>query len=158
MSSVPKNTRKHENKPETSIKHNFLVRYDTFRGFETGKRTSILYQHTISSVNVFIWLTPSFPSSTPSTPPLSAIQLVESGATKQQGVVKRLTHDYGFLQSLSCPDTIYFNTCHVLPVKEGGPERLRVGSQVRLPVFTFLVFLCILVRFLCSSLLLSYLI
>eukprot|EP00904_Undaria_pinnatifida_P012646 jgi/Undpi1/8511/HiC_scaffold_25.g10978.m1 len=56
-------------------------------------------------------------------------KLVESGATKQQGVVKRLTHDYGFLQSLSCPDTIYFNTCHVLPVKEGGPERLRVGSQ-----------------------------
>lgn len=56
-------------------------------------------------------------------------QLIDSGATKQQGVVKKLTHDYGFLRSLSCPETVYFNTAHVVQSREG--ERLRVGSQVK---------------------------
>ncbi|CAM9108870.1 unnamed protein product [Scytosiphon promiscuus] len=54
-------------------------------------------------------------------------KLVDSGATKQQGVVKKLTHDYGFLQSLSSSDVVYFNTAHV--VQTGQGERLRVGSQ-----------------------------
>ncbi|CAN0457787.1 unnamed protein product, partial [Ectocarpus sp. 12 AP-2014] len=54
-------------------------------------------------------------------------KLIDSGATKQQGVVKKLTHDYGFLRSLSCPETVYFNTAHVVQSREG--ERLRVGSQ-----------------------------
>lgn len=69
------------------------------------------------------------------TPPLcvccySVVQLIDSGATKQQGVVKKISHDYGFLQSLSCPGTVYFNTAHVVQTREG--ERLRVGSQVSL--------------------------
>lgn len=56
------------------------------------------------------------------------VQLIDSGATRQQGVVKKISHDYGFLQSLSCPDTVYFNTAHVVQTRDG--ERLRVGSQV----------------------------
>lgn len=55
-------------------------------------------------------------------------QLLDSGATKQQGVVKKMTHDYGFLQSLSSSDTVYFNTADVVQTREG--DRLRVGSQV----------------------------
>lgn len=58
------------------------------------------------------------------------VQLIDSGATKQQGVVKKMTHDYGFLQSLSSSDTVYFNTADVVQSREG--ERLRVGSQVLL--------------------------
>lgn len=56
-------------------------------------------------------------------------QLVDSGATKQQGVVKKMTHDYGFLQSLSSPDTVYFNSADVVQGSREG-ERPRVGSQV----------------------------
>lgn len=61
----------------------------------------------------------------------AAEQLMDSGASRQQGVVKKLSHDYGFLQSLSCAETVYFNTSHVVNAKDG--ERLRVGSQVGLP-------------------------
>lgn len=56
-------------------------------------------------------------------------QLIASGATRQQGIVKKVTHEYGFLQSLSGPESVYFNTCHVVQGPEGG-ERLRPGSQV----------------------------
>eukprot|EP00752_Nemacystus_decipiens_P009418 g8421.t1 len=54
-------------------------------------------------------------------------KLIDSGATKQQGVVKKMTHDYGFLQSLSSAHTIYFNAADVVTSREG--ERPRVGSQ-----------------------------
>lgn len=56
-------------------------------------------------------------------------QLIASGATRQQGIVKKVTHEYGFLQSLSGPESVYFNTSHVVQGPEGG-ERLRPGSQV----------------------------
>lgn len=43
--------------------------------------------------------------------------------------MKKLTHDYGFLQSLLSSDIVYFNTAHVMQTGQG--ERLRVGSQVK---------------------------
>lgn len=54
-------------------------------------------------------------------------QLIESGASRHQGVVKKLTPDFGFLQSLSCPDSIYFSTADI-STNEAG--RVRVGAQV----------------------------
>lgn len=41
-----------------------------------------------------------------------------------------MNQDYGFLQSLSSSDTVYFNTADVVQSREG--ERPRVGSQVLL--------------------------
>lgn len=63
----------------------------------------------------------------------TVVQLIDSGATKQQGVVKKMTHDYGFLQSLTSSDTVYFNAADVVQSREG--EHPRVGSQVSLPKF-----------------------
>lgn len=63
--------------------------------------------------------------------------------------MKKLTHDYGFLQSLSSSETVYFNTAHVVQTREG--ERLRVGSQVIRGIcrlsrlyLTFALFSCVI--------------
>lgn len=55
---------------------------------------------------------------------------MDSGASRQQGAVKRLSHDYGFLQSMSSSESVYFNVSHVTHGEGADSERLRVGSQV----------------------------
>ncbi|CAM9914767.1 unnamed protein product, partial [Discosporangium mesarthrocarpum] len=55
-------------------------------------------------------------------------QLVESGATRAQGVVKRLNNEYGFLQPIMNPMAKMYPTTEADEGAERG-ERLRAGAQ-----------------------------